>query len=234
MKNKIIFTTELEGLMEFPELYPQPASKYIPEWYKKLPTEVKLKNDFNSKVIPNLKTIKTCPSFADIFKEGFVLLSPCDLYFRIDNDGFWQWQTPDPDIKIDVHEDEQFVNYFKEKNVRKVFKLVSPWYAITPKGWSIRQVPNIYDFNKDWQVAYGILNSDVEHELNQQIIYTSDKNEILIKKGSVLNYIVPFKRNETLNYEVKKADKELKNYINKSKRLVKSSFRTAIPYYRHS
>jgi len=232
--NKIIFTTDIEGLYEQEDLHPQPAINYMPDWYKNLPTDIKRDNTFISKVIPNMKTVKLCPSFAEVFREGYVMLAPCDYYFRLEKNGYWNWQTPDTEIKCDVHEDEQFIQHINNKVAKKVFKLINPWYGITPKGWSIRQVPLFYDFNEDWQIAYGILNTDVEHELNQQLIYTSKSNEIFIKRGTPLNYIVPFNRKEKLQHEIKPINKELRSKIMKSKRLVRSGFKASVNYYKKS
>ncbi len=233
MKNKIIFTTDVPGLEDFKDIHPKPSNTYIPKWYKNLKSDIKV-DGFNSKVIPNMKTVKLCPSFSEVFREGFIMFAPCDIYFRLEPNGLWEWKTSDTLIKCDVHEDEQMVQHLDNKKVKKVFKIISPFKAITPKGWSIRQVPLFYDFNEDWQVAYGILNTDVEHELNQQILFTSNKNEVLIKRGDPLNYIIPFKRNETLSYDFKPLNKKLKQKIDVSRRLVSSSFRTAKPYYKKS
>ena len=233
MQNKIIFTTPLDGLIEHKDLHPQPAKNFTPDWYKKLPSDLKGNNKFVSKVIPNMKTVKMCPSFSEIFKEGFIILAPCDIYLRVEDNGEWQWATPDSEIRLDIHEDEQFTQHINNK-IKKVFKLISPWYAITPKGWSLRQIPIIYDFNEDWQVAYGIVNTDVTHELNQQILYTSSSNEVLIKRGTPLNYLVPFKRNKIPGYSVEKYNDKLHTTIQKGQRLVASSFKSVGPYYRNS
>ena len=232
--NKIIFTTEVAGLIENKKLQPQPSKYYMPEWYKNLPSDIKTVGKYNSKLIPNMKTVKLCPSFAEVFRQGYILFAPCDIYFRVDDDGFWEWRVSDEAIKCDTHEDEQMVKHIATDKVRKVFKIVSPWKAITPKGWSIYQIPLFYDFNDDWQVAYGILNTDVEHELNQQILYTSKKTEVLIKQGQPLNYIVPFQRKNILQYEVKPMNKKLQKKINISQRIVRSNFKSSIAYYKNS
>ena len=234
-KNKITFATNVKGLLEHKELHPQPAKNFTPDWYKKMPTDVKQPGTFHSKVIPNIKTVRMCPSFVDVFKEGYVIPAPCDIYLKVLPNGEWQWQTPDEEYRLDIHEEEQFLNHLNGvSNIKKVFKLISPWVAITPKGWSVRQIPMIYNFNPNWQVAYGILNTDVEHELNQQIFFTSDNNEVLIKRGEPLNYLVPFKRNDKLKIEVTSYTSEVTKYVNKAQRLVNSSFKASIPYYRNS
>ena len=49
-----------------------------------------------------------------------------------------------------------------------------------------------------------------------------------------LNYLVPFKRNEKLKIEVTNYTDEVSKKVYKAQRLVNSSFKASIPYYRNS
>ena len=57
---EIIFVTEHEGFENIKELRPYPASEYMPQWFKDMPTEVKNTEADNSitdhirKKIPNI------------------------------------------------------------------------------------------------------------------------------------------------------------------------------------
>jgi hypothetical protein len=55
------------------------------------------------------------------------------------------------------------------------------------------QLPMMYHYNKEFYVPYGIIDTDIHHEINQQICITTD-DEVLIKKGTPLCYLIPFKR----------------------------------------
>lgn len=194
--NKIEFFTNNKKLLSFPELLPQPARNFIPDWYKKTPVDDKNINDYVAKLIPSGRTVKTCPSFMEIFNEGFVLVAPCDIWIRVEEDGTWQWKTAYADFQIEEHGDRQMVNHLPEKNIKKILKFVSPWYAKTPKGYSVRQIPMVYHYKqmKDWHIPYGVIKTDQHYFLNNQICITSDNNEILIKRGDPLNYLIPYKR----------------------------------------
>ena len=41
---KITFATDNKYLLDFPELYPQPARNFVPEWYTKVPVNKKNPN----------------------------------------------------------------------------------------------------------------------------------------------------------------------------------------------
>lgn len=200
MKDKIKITSNLLGILNDETILPQPAKNFMPSWYKDTPIEIK---DYHHsfKKLPNLRTVKSCPSFTDVFKKGYVVPCPFDIWLNVKKNGDVDWRTPSDNFKIEIHPNDQFVNHV-DSNVRKVFKIVSPFRVITPKNWSVLQIPMLYHFNKDFYVPYGVIDTDRHHEINQQIFYISNDDEILIKKGTPLNYLVPFKRSEELELEV--------------------------------
>ena len=205
---EIIFVSEHEGFDNIKEFRPYPASEYMPEWFKNVPAEVKAtttdnhSSDHIRKKIPNIRTAKLCPSFTDIYNEGFVLPAPCDIWLRVEKDGTWEYRLSNPMFGMEDHGNHQYVNHV-QGNVKHVFKLTYPYNIIVPKGYSVRQVPMFYDYNPDWHVAYGVLESDKAPEISLQILYTSEDNEVLIKAGTPLAYYVPFKR---ANYSMKIGD----------------------------
>ena len=194
---KTIFTSDVVGHRDIKEFQPQPAKNFMPDWYKKMPSDVKYDTDYNK--IPNFRTAKLCPNFSDIFNEGFVLPEQFDMWLIVHGDGVddWIWKTSNSAFDIEMHGQGQLNNYLPNPIVRQIFKLNYPWRIIVPKGYSIRQIPLFYDYNPDWHVAYGVLKADVVHEINLQICYTSKEEEVFIKAGEPLCYYVPFKREES-------------------------------------
>ena len=77
-----------------------------------------------------------------------------------------------------------------------VFKFISPWNLITPKGYSVLQLPMFYHFSNDFSVLPGIIHTDTHHELNQQILYHGEGKEIFIRRGTPLVQYIPFKRSK--------------------------------------
>jgi len=184
---KTIFVSKYNNIQEITK--PEYSKNNIPKWFKNLPI---VKSNASDKLIkPNSKS---CPSFISIYKEGYIIKAPCDILLKVDGDK-WEWNTPSTMFNIEIHEDEQLLDYLpRNHNIKKVFKLIYPFSIITPKGYSVRQVPIYYDFNSDWEVAYGVYDTDRLHDINPQILYKSDKKEILIKQHTPLMQLVPFKR----------------------------------------
>jgi hypothetical protein len=185
IKNEIVqFVTEDKHLLNFEECLPKTANKFIPQWWKDIPAN-----------IPG--TVKKCPSFSDIFSIGYVIPMWSDV--RLSYDGLdWNWQIADSNYKVEVHDNNQFLDYAEKHidspNNKFIFKLVSPWSIITKPGWSVLQIPLFYNFNNDFQIMSGIIDSDIYHELNIQILYQSKQDFIEIKRGDPLCLYVPIKR----------------------------------------
>lgn len=235
MKKIKFFTKDKEQiLLDFPELYPQPSRNFIPKWYKNMPINdiEETEKTLAPKLFPYYRTIKTCPSFIEIFNEGFVIVSPCDMWFKVSNNGEWAYETSSNIVDIEPHHETQFTKYAPDtSNVKMIFKIVMPWYAVAPKGYSLRQLPLIYDYNPDWHIPYGVIRADNYYSLNPQILITSKNEEILIKRGEPLYCLVPYKR-EKFKMDIVKFDDKLNKDLLRQDVYIKSSFRSM--YHRYN
>lgn len=219
--SRIDFVVTSELLYYADDLLPQPTIKFIPEWFKQI--RPILKNNYQFNKFKYQKNISSCPSFIDVFNEGYVLLAPIDYIIKVDTNGEWAWEVPikfDKDKgnnipEVDVHNDNQMVEFLPEgADIKKVFKLNLPLEIFTPKGYSCRQIPFPYSFNSEWEAAYGLLKTDKIHEASLQI-YIKTNKEILIKQGTPLCVYIPFKRKKykmkVHNYNNSKKYKKLAN-----------------------
>jgi hypothetical protein len=200
-KNKILFVPTKQGIENIKEILPKPAGAYIPEWWKTIPTHYGNKSNFF-----NTKTAKRCPAIPEMFSQGFILPMWSDaLIYYDDSSKTWLAKTPYDFFSIQTHPKEQFLNYaehqFKNEKATFIFKFESPWSIITPKGWSVMQLPLFYHFDKDFSVLPGVINTDSHHQINQQVAYYGDKKEVFIPRGTPLVQYIPFKR-EKLNMEI--------------------------------
>ena len=73
-----------------------------------------------------------------------------------------------------------------------------------------------YTYNDKWELSYGVLKTDLIHEINLQINILTNE-EVLIKQGTPLGVYIPFKREE-YNLEITRLqdDHEASRMINKS------------------
>lgn len=205
---KIQFISTVEGLADNEECRPRPARENTPSWWKNLPMKI-YKHSINDRVIGNAKN---CPAFPDYFNQGYIIPMWVDTILYYDDDGEqWKWKTASDEYEWDTHPNHQLLHdvplTHNGDKVYHIFKAVSPWRAITPKGWSLIQVPLFYHYENEFVVMPGVIDTDIHSELNQQVMITVNKKEILIKRGTPFVQYIPYKRTKT-SLEVRNANAE--------------------------
>ena len=205
--SKITIWSKEPGLEGVEEVRPRLMREFIPEWYKNMPrdtveTLIRTKN----------QTIKTCPSFGEWFNSGIVVPMWTDMVFHTDEKTREvRWQISQGTFRVDIHNDGQFRDHLPihaQQALASVFKLVCPWRFKTEPGYSLYQMPLIYHFNKDFDIAAGMIRTDQWHEINQQLLMRK-YGEVLIKRGTPLACYVPYKR-ETHKYKILDHFKDIK------------------------
>jgi hypothetical protein len=209
MKPKIEFISMIEGLESIEECKPKPAKHFIPQWFKDIPSNA-------------YGTVKHCPSFPDYFSMGYVLPMWTDVKLAFNKDLLaFNVDTPSDKFNVNIHGINQFIDYvspsFNGVEGDFVFKTECPWRIITPKGWSVLQLPLFYHFNRDWSILPGVVDTDIQHETNHQILYHGNGSEIEIKRGTPLVLYVPFKRDAMdIDLDVRFVNKKDKKIFNRS------------------
>lgn len=182
-----------------PLVKPEASSRFLPDWWKHIPSNAQVPNESFAHLTS--QTAKKCPSFAHWFSQGVILRAWCDIslkYNKEDNMFIWTAGKEGSPYRVDWHDNNQFIDHvefnFQGQTAKFIFKLDCPWRIITPKGWSVYQLPLFYHFNKQWTILPGIIDTDVHHEINQQVAYFPEGETILIPKGTPLVQYIPFER----------------------------------------
>jgi hypothetical protein len=221
MKPKIEFVSLVEGLESIEECRPKPAKHFIPQWFKDIPSKAP-------------STVKICPSFTDYFSMGYIMPMWTDVKIEYDKETTdYKWSTPDETFILDIHGNNQLIDHVTPNlhgiNGQFVFKTMCPWKIITPKGWSTLQLPLFYNFNKEFSTFPGIVDTDIFHDLNQQILYHGTGEEITIKRGTPFALYVPFKRDGVyLDAEIRDANDQDKKRFTRTDLNFKTMFTPGI------
>jgi hypothetical protein len=145
------------------------------------------------------------------------------------NDFSWSWQTADEKFNWNHHSNNQLLDYanvgFNGVDAQFVFKTNCPWRIVTPPGWSVLQLPLFYHFNKQWSVLPGIVDTDIHHEINQQVLYHGNGEEFFIGRGSPFVLYIPFRRSEKLKHSIKYQTRNDKKKFNELSLILNSVFR---------
>jgi hypothetical protein len=215
--DKIQFISTVEGLESIEECLPRPAKYFIPDWFKDIPSE-------------NSMSVKFCPSFPDYFSQGYIIPMWADVMLKYDKkQDYFEWQGSDDIFKWETHGNNQFLNYskpnFNGTDAQFVFKSNCPWKIITPPGWSVLQLPLFYNFNQEWSVLPGIIDTDIHPGINQQVLYHGDGKEVKINVGDPFVLYIPFKRSNKLKLEVRDETKKDKKRFKTDQLYMNNAFR---------
>lgn len=205
------FWTEIPGLTGLEELRPQRMNKFLPDWWT------------NS--IYRKGSIRTCPSFPEVFNSSFVVPMWCDTIFFKEN-GKLFWEVPDKKFSWDIKLESQFIE-FTSKNIQEKYHVAMancPWRLRTPRGYSVYEMPVFWHLNENISLAPGIINTDVFHYINPDFfIYIEEGQCLEIKRGDPLVAYFPFKR-ESFGIESREKTKIDEFHSKKSDLIWKTKF----------
>jgi hypothetical protein len=193
---KIEFISRIEFLKDIEEIRPQPANKFIPQWWKEMPWDNNLEQ---SRYRAEGGSVRQCPMFPELFSSGYILPMWADttLFYR---DGEWGWKSGSvgSPFKVSIFQSEQFLDKSEYKmngvNATALFQLHNPWQIKTSKGYSLLQIPLFYHFNNEFSVMPGNYDGNVVNTDKLEIAYHGNGKEIFIKRGTPLAQFIPYKK----------------------------------------
>mgnify|MGYP001053910133 FL=1 len=180
------------------------ASKVQPEWWKKMRINEIVRGD-------KQQTIRACPAMQDWLTMGYYLVAETDIVVQVgqdlNSDGGTQtsaWSYEQKKIGSSSHPDTQFGNAMEPEKraglpVKDAFKFRNPWNIKTPDGYSTLYLDPFLHQNQHFSVWPGIIDTD-KFNLNmdnaQIIFYPKVDHSFIIKKGTPIVQIIPFRREE--------------------------------------
>lgn len=209
-EKKIIFSSTEPELLE----PPVPAKKQIPDWFKKMKNYIDPVKNYRS------PTVKKCMPFLDSLTSGYVIKNTVEVVFWWDKDDLL-WDFPRIDLNtlkrlnmgIETHDAYQISkSSFREYEIPVPFKYINPWNIQTPKNYSCLFTNLLNRENDSIRILDGIVETDnYDSQVNFPFFLKSfpkDKTFIL-KKGSPIALVFPFKRDDWKMTINKLSDKDL-------------------------
>lgn len=197
---KIITFTDISGLLE--ENKPQPASNFIPEWYKKMQSYVGGEKKPNGSAV-STATVKKCIPVFDAITAGYIITSPADVYVSI-RDGAQVFEWSDFSL-INFHPIEQAPGH-PLSNEHPYAKWTNHWSIKTQPGYSTMFVQ---PFHREsvFTILPGIVDTDTYIAPVHFPFVMNDSNfEGFIPQGTPIAQVIPFKR-DVFNMQI--GDKEI-------------------------
>jgi hypothetical protein len=151
----------------------------IPDWWKKLPKEVKNNPDdfFLS------ATMKTCVGVQDYYHKSIAMPLWSDLHIETLNGGY-KWQFADERSNAVVHSEVQFNGFLTSAEYGHL-KIESPWLLSTKSNLNWLQTQPIYNREelKNYSLAQGLLNFKLQHTAHIQMFLNLSTNR---------KFVIPF------------------------------------------
>lgn len=186
--------TNISG-MDFFDL-PEPASHFIPQWYKDSESFI------NKKKVPNVEisnsgntsTIKKCMPVFDAITAGYIITTPVDIYVEIKNEEpYFQWPLGNP---IAFHPVEQAPLHPERKKDFSYPKFINPWAIKTPKGYSCYFIQPVHR-ESPFKILEGFVDTDTyTAAVNFPFVMKDPSFEGLIPKGTPIAQVIPIKRDK--------------------------------------
>jgi hypothetical protein len=165
---------------------PKPASRFIPDEYKKLK---RFKDD-------NLHnpTVKTCVPFLDSLVLGYII--PFDQDYLVDpieND--FSVTPANKNASSEFHDKEQLPKEWQKISGEKVGKFMNKWLIKTPPGYSCLFVQPMNRMEERFDIIPGVVDTDTYLNLINFPYFLKKRDEqFLFKRGEPMVQVIPFKR----------------------------------------
>lgn len=194
---KILFIANRHWLNKLSASAPEPMSKFIPKWYAiadrffKNEKSEYLKDEFGGR----LGTWKSCPALLDAFTSGYVLKTPCDIKFFINDK-----MEIDVEIEDAKYDDFCVIRYTLQgfpvpSGYRKEsFAWMSDWGIQTPEGYSSLYLTPMNRFDLPFINTVGIIDTDKVSMPGSLPFFLAENWTGTIPAGTPYAQIIPFKR----------------------------------------
>ena len=181
---------DLNGII--PE--PIPASKCIPNWWKKLQPTIPARDSFGA---PSM-TAKKCMPLLDAMSHGFIIPLQGDVHIITNSDRSTIKATNPPHGKfIEFHSVNQVGG---KKNAPGApadpIKFINHWVIKTAPGWSTLFVSPINHMNPHFTCLGGMVDTDkYPKEVNFPAIWHTANFDDTLPAGTPLVQVIPIQRN---------------------------------------
>lgn len=191
MKKQIIkFHAINEHVMQVREK-PQPASSFVPNWWKKMEPYVDGKYDLNPS---STVTAKKCFPLLDGMNAGYIVPLWADVLVTQEN-GMprIKWATSAEVVSAWPHHQSKGFEV-PEGFSDTAFKYLHDWIIETPKNWSSLIVHPVGFQNLPFRTITGLVDTDkLKTQINSPF-FVKTGFEGIIEKGTPMFQIIPIKR----------------------------------------
>lgn len=183
--------------------HPEPMSKAMPDWFKNMRSHISHPNNIeqndvfsNYGQIENAMTVKRCPPVQQIINMGYVIRTHCDISVECDRERDildFSWKIDGDVVQTHSASQVQFTPIEKFAQSQTIFKWMNPWFIHTDPGYScLFTAPQYQDL--PMIALSAVVQTDKWHEVNFPFIYNGPDGRSIIRTGTPIAQVIPFKR----------------------------------------
>ena len=183
---KITFCATDKSMLEvWP--HPQPASRFIPEEYKKL------ERFYNGDM--HKATLKTCIPFLDSLTMGYIISFDQDYVVDPVENDFTVLPANREQNDFGFHNQTQLPKEWRKVTGENAGKFHNKWLIKTPPGYSCLFIKPMNRIETRFEIIAGVVDTDTYiNTINFPFILHKRDKQFLIKKGEPMVQVIPFKR----------------------------------------
>lgn len=198
--NKIKFYPFNDSTIEFAP-QPIPASRMIPDWYRKQPGVIKSDESMNAGMVN--ATVKKCMPVFDLLTAGYLIVAPCDIYVDATDPEKLSYSVPltMKQFQSDIfasHAPEQYDEYpIDTSRYHKTLLRIMPFWSIaTPPGYSTMFMQPFHREDSQLFAMSAIVDTDKFISEGHLSFLVKKNFKGIISQGTPLAQIIPFKRDD--------------------------------------
>lgn len=200
MSNKIKFISNRAWLNTNSISKPEPIAKSLPTWFREADRFTKDPKSGDYYVGPDngkIPTWKACPALLDIMTTGYMLKTPCDLEFYINDQGIISVKTNNlfyQDFcspRIPMPQFEHPKGYYENH-----FAWFPDWAISVPDGYSVLYSQPYNRFELPFLTTSGIIDNDKVNMPGTMPFFLREGFTGTIPAGTPFAQMIPFKRED--------------------------------------
>lgn len=187
-RNKKIFTLQQK---------PIPAKSYMPEWFKKMALYHPEKKLTISSATNNM-TIKKCPPYVDVLQAGYYVQLHTDVFMTQQDENYQiDWKVKDNPFEL--HGENSTLIEAPNGYHSHVIKYLWGVIPKLPKGYSLLVIHPQAHQNLPFKTVPAIVDCDTLTFNFTLPVWVSKSYEGIVKKGTPIAQIIPFKRDSWIS-----------------------------------
>lgn len=224
-------TNKIKFLQAYPHLadvfpLPEPGTKNIPTWYKNQPGVTGPSPDVPENGSLRL-SVKKCQAFFDAMAVGYVLKVPVDIYIDT-TEGKLDIQLPGEmqrfRAELIAHHSTEQISHFQINEgiyINQILRIHPTWMVSTPEGYSTLFMQPMHQAPTPLKAVEAIIDTDKFWSDGHLSFFIEKNFKGVIKQGTPLAQVFPFKREDWQMEIDKEFDPEKTNL---QRRVVRSTF----------